>query len=49
MPAAMGGASFIPPVTRRADGKWGGKWRSQMNEKHLKNKVTAQMGGGKFL
>jgi len=31
-----GVASFIPPVTRRADGKWGGKWRSQMTEKHLK-------------
>jgi Transposase DDE domain/Transposase domain (DUF772) len=28
-------ASFIPPVTRRADGKWGGKWRSQMNAEYL--------------
>ena len=29
-------ASFIPPVTRRADGTWGGKWRSQMNAEYLK-------------
>ena len=28
--------SFIPPVVHRADGTVGGKYRSQMTERHLK-------------